>query len=155
MSCTFTSPSDLALITVFSSIFRPTTKDAFTSLIVKSWSATCAHMSCASVLTCGHVVIATPPSNTCVSATARARILMFEISSWKKRFTSVGSAPCLLSHAAASNVLTPVFTANPLVSTVIPARSASASSFARLFFLLMYCRISATSSDAEDAYDSI
>ena len=50
-SCTFTSPRDLALITVFSSIFLPTTNEAFTPFIVSKASATWAQISWAFVFT--------------------------------------------------------------------------------------------------------
>ena len=42
---------DLALITVSISLLLPTTKDALTPFTVRSSSATCAHISCASGMT--------------------------------------------------------------------------------------------------------
>ncbi len=51
------------------------------------------------------------------------------MSSWNNCFTTVVSASNLLKNAAASNVRTPVLKEKFLVSTVIPANSASASFF--------------------------
>ena len=74
------------------------------------------------------------------------------MSVWKNCLTAEGSAPCLLSHDAASNVRTPVLTEKFFVSRTIPASITSASKSLMPFFsVVVYCSISVTSSHADDA----
>ena len=67
----------------------------------------------------------------------------------------VMSAPFLRKYAAASKVRTPVLVRKLFVSIIIPAYIASASTCFNRNPSPIYCKISATISQAEDAYGSI
>ena len=70
---------------------------------------------------------------------------------WNKRLTSAVSAPARRRYAAASKVRPPVRLVKFLVSSTMPASSASDSAFNRSPGSMRYWSSSVTSSDAEEA----
>ena len=84
-------------------------------------------------------------------ATICARMEYMEMVLENSVLTWMVSAPIFRKYAAASNVRTPVRMTKFLVSSMIPARSASAYAAEISVSSRKYCMISVTISDAEDA----
>ena len=152
ITCTLISPSDRALTTVFPKLLTPATKLATMPLIDKSSSAACAQRIWQSGLSPSMIESAIFPLLMIFAAATHFERSMKDSKSVRRNFfTCVVSAPARRSQDAASNVRTPVLTAKLLVSTVIPASSASASKRVIVFFSSEYCSISTISSQVEEA----
>ena len=126
------------------------TNDASIPFILRSSSAACAAIT----LICGEDALHTDTAHflySCAAEIISLRSLYADILSAKSFLTLTVSAPAPLRYAAVSNVATPERRTKFFVSSIIPERSASATTEPIFIFCGRYCIICVTSSEADEA----